>query len=157
GRSVPLSQCRLHARTGRSVRFVCRDSVKLRRILLAAAMTAGAAITWIGSSGGAVAQSSSPQPRIFLTAQNPWVGPLDDLVLSLRVDSAGVPLDSLTIATTVCQRVTTRSEFMTTLEEGRSNCSVRSFLSTPVTALPVHPDGSLEFRMPVQDAAQVAG
>jgi hypothetical protein len=104
------------------------------------------------------AQSTAPVARVFLTSQKPWLAPGESMQLGLRVVSATVPRDVMSVAVTLCQKVSTRSEFDLTLQENRITCSVRKFVGpTPLTSIPVQPDGTSLLTIPLQDAIQDAG
>jgi hypothetical protein len=104
------------------------------------------------------AQTDSDQPRIYLTSQNAWLAPGDDLMLGLRVDAAGVDPSTLGVAVTICQRILTRSEFALTLQDNRIACSERQFLPpVSIATLPIGADGNLELRLPLGDGVKEQG
>lgn len=102
----------------------------------------GAAPAGAGPPGQAPPAPAPPDEggRVLLASQSAWTRPGDDLVLGLRV-IAPAPL-TLTVAATICQRVSSRSEFALTLQD-KARCAVVSFVEAPVAQLAANADGTV--------------
>lgn len=97
------------------------------------------------------AQTTVPT-RLRLVSQTPWVGPGQEFVLGVRLDGAAPPPDA-ELAVSVHRRVSSRSEFVQTLDD-RMRGTALTVTSALVTELTPDASGALIVRLPVQDPAQ---
>ncbi len=124
-------------------------------LALAGAGIWGAAMTGIGSTGAAGASANtSPNSRITLAQQTPWVGPGQSFQLRLAISSA-VPRANLAVAVTVFDRLTSRSAFGQTLQ-GHDVGVLRGFPPAPVSTLPSGPAGDVIVTVPVVSSPQAS-
>ncbi|MDQ3569207.1 MAG: hypothetical protein M3396_00995, partial [Actinomycetota bacterium] len=90
--------------------------------------------------------------RIRLESQTPWVGPGQELVIRVKVNTPSPPTE-VEVAVAVHRRVTSRSEFNLT-RESRPRSAPLSVTSTRLSDLSPDPGGALVIRLPIQDPAK---
>ena len=94
----------------------------------------------------------APVNRIRLASQNPWVGPGQNMVLRVLVNTPR-PAAEVEVAVAVYRRVTSRSEFDRTLQN-RPRSAPLSVTSTPLSEVTTDSGGAVVVRLPTQDPAQ---
>ena len=126
------------------------------RAILPTLVVAGV-LFWPASTGPARAQTQQPgdTSRVFLASQKSWLGPNEDIQLSVRVASSQ-PADSLELAITLCKAVTSRSEFVLTLQD-KARCSILDFQNPPLTQLTDDGNGGLKVQIPALDHLEDPG
>jgi hypothetical protein len=118
------------------------------RVALAAlaAVLAGA-----GPAVPAAAQQTGSVLR--LASQTPWVGPGEELALRLHVTTTE-PAAEVELAVAVYRRVTSRSEFIRSLDDGPRGNPLTVIPPAPLSELAVDAAGALVVRLPIQDPLQ---
>lgn len=125
----------------------------IRRTALARAGAAAAAALLAVGVLPAPAGAQQAGTILRLASQTPWVGPGEELALRLVVGTAEA-VDDVELAVAVYRRVTSRSEFTRTLEDGPRGNPVMTIPPTPLAALAPDAAGAVVVRLPVQDPAQ---
>jgi hypothetical protein len=97
------------------------------------------------------ARAQAPTGTLKLASQTPWVGPGQELSMRVEATSAA-PAASLELAVSVFRQVTSRSEFLLTLQD-RIRGSALSTTAVPLNELAADPAGALTIRLPIQDPA----
>ena len=117
------------------------------RVLIAAALVG---LVLGGGTAVAAQEEGSGDDRLTLASKTPWIGRGGELVLRVHADAAERAQTELAVA--VHSRVTSRSQFIRTLE-GSPPGSPLKLVSEPLTQLGPDPAGALSVRLPVQDPA----
>lgn len=124
------------------------------------ALGAALAVSLALPTGAAAAPSTTsttaplPSGRLVLASQTPWVGPGQELDIRVNVTSAASPA-KLELAVSVFRAVSSRSEFLLTLQD-RVRAPAVSTSATPLNQLAPDAAGAFTLRLPVQDPAQPA-
>ncbi len=100
--------------------------------------------------GGLVAGAQESGSLLRLASQTTWVGPGEELVLRLNVTTSEAPAD-VELAVAVYRRVTSRSEFTRTIDDGPRGNPVTVVPPAKLADLATDVGGALVVRLPIQD------
>ncbi|HEX2700372.1 MAG TPA: DUF6049 family protein [Acidimicrobiales bacterium] len=123
---------------------------RVARAVLATLAVAGGWLVVPVAPPAAAQQSGSV---LRLASQTPWVGAGEEFVLRLDVTTSEAPAD-VELAVAVYRRVTSRSEFTRTLDDGPRGNPVTGVPPTKLADLAVDAAGAVLVRLPTQDPAQ---
>jgi uncharacterized protein DUF6049 len=121
--------------------------------LKAVAASIAASLASIVLAAPPSARAASPSGSVRLVSQSSWVGRGGDFQLRLLATTKDT--NDLEVAVTLYPKVGSRSEFADTVA-GHLKGSVVSVASTPLSDLPVDPDGAITVHLPIQDPTQRA-
>ena len=124
-------------------------SRRVATAVLAAAL-AGAGVL-PGPATPAGAQQTGSVLR--LASQTPWVAPGEELALRLQVTTTE-PAPKVELAVAVYRRVTSRSEFVRSLDDGPRGNPITVIPPAPLSELATDAAGAFVVRLPIQDPAQ---
>ena len=113
------------------------------------AVVALIALALAGST--AYAQETETEDQLTLASKTPWVGRGGELVLRVHADAVDPAETELAVA--VHGRLTSRSQFVRTLEGRVQGSPLTPVVSGPLTQLGPDPAGALRVHVPVQDPA----
>ncbi len=99
---------------------------------------------------GLVAGAQESGSLLRLASQTTWVGPGEELVLRLNVTTSEAPAD-IELAVAVYRRVTSRSEFTRTIDDGPRGNPVTVVPPAKLADLATDVGGALVVRLPIQD------
>ena len=121
--------------------------------LVAAALALASAGVLPGPVPAAGAQAGEPTVR--LASQSSWVGPGEELVLRLDIDTDRAP-EEVELAVAIYRRITSRSEFQRTLTEVPRGNPITTVPPTRLAELAPDAAGAVVVRLPIQDPDQPA-
>lgn len=101
-------------------------------------------------SRGLVAGAQESGSLLRLASQTTWVGPGEELVLRLNITTSEAPAD-VELAVAVYRRVTSRSEFTRTIDDGPRGNPVTVVPPATLADLATDVGGALVVRLPIQD------
>jgi len=120
------------------------------RVLAATALVGLLLATGTAEAQEGAREADRPKDRLTLASKTPWVGRGGELVLRIHADAAAPAETELAVA--VHGRLTSRSQFVRTLE-GSVQGSPLEVVSGPLSQLGPDPAGALSVKLPVQDPA----
>jgi len=120
-----------------------------RAVLAVLAVAAG--LPFVGA-GGEPAGAQESGSLLRLASQTPWVGPGEELVLRLNITTSEAPAD-VELAVAVYRRVTSRSEFTRTVDDGPRGNPVTVVPPANLADLATDVGGAVLVRLSIQDPA----